>query len=101
MRMVMHVRLPHEPFNTLVKNGAAASTMKKIMDEQKPEAAYFVEWDGHRSGILVVDLSDTSQIPALAEPWFLNFHADVQLRPAMTAEDLGRANLDAIGKKWA
>ncbi|HUH64082.1 MAG TPA: hypothetical protein VLZ50_13845 [Terracidiphilus sp.] len=101
MRMVMHVRLPHEPFNTQVKNGTAGSVMKKILDEQKPEAAYFCEWDGHRSGLLVVDVSDTAQIPVLAEPWFLNFHADVHLRPAMTVEDLGRANLDAIGNKWA
>jgi len=37
----------------------------------------------------------------LAEPWFLTFNAHVEFRVAMTPEDLGRANLDALGKKWA
>ena len=100
MRMIMHVRMPHEPFNTHVRNGTAAAKMKQILDEQKPEAVYFLEWDGHRCGILVVDLKEASQIPALAEPWFLNFHADVHLRPAMTPEDLGRSGLESLGKRW-
>jgi hypothetical protein len=101
MRMIMQVRMPHEPFNTHVKNGTAAAKMKQILDENKPEASYFCEWDGHRCGLLVVDVKNPSQIPALAEPWFLTFSADVHLRPAMTAEDLGRSGLDNLGKKWA
>ena len=44
---------------------------------------------------------DPSKIPALAEPWFLTFNADVELRVAMTPEDLARAGLEALGKKWA
>ena len=34
--------------------------------------------DGHRGGILVVNMEDPSKIPALAEPWFLGFHAHVE-----------------------
>ena len=45
-------------------------------------------------------MEDTSQIPALAESWFLGFNAAVEIQPAMTPEDLGRAGLDALGKKW-
>jgi hypothetical protein len=37
----------------------------------------------------------------LAEPWFLQFNAEVEYRIAMTPEDLGRADLGALGKKWA
>ena len=101
MRMIMQVRMPHEPFNALVRNGTAAAKMKQILDDLKPEASYFAEWDGHRCGLLIVDISEASQIPAVAEPWFLTFSADVHLRPAMTAEDLGRSDLGSIGKKWA
>jgi hypothetical protein len=46
-------------------------------------------------------MESASQIPALAEPWFLNFNADVEFHPVMVPEDLAKANLDALGKKWA
>jgi hypothetical protein len=51
--------------------------------------------------VIVVDLPNASKIPALAEPWFLTFEADVEFRIAMTPDDLKRAGLDALGKKWA
>jgi hypothetical protein len=46
-------------------------------------------------------MADPSQIPAIAEPWFLTFNADVKFRIAMTPEDLKKSNLDEFGKKWA
>jgi len=100
MRMMMMVEFPLEPFNTLVRNGNAGPTMKKILDDAKPEAAYFGEQDGKRGGILIVDVAKPSDVPRLAEPWFLNFNADVELRICMLPEDLGKANLEALGKKW-
>ncbi len=100
MRMLLIVTIPHEPFNTLVRKGTAGKVMENILASNKPEAAYFTELDGHRTGVLVVNLDNASQIPALAEPWFLQLNANCNLRPAMTSEDLGRSGLDAIGKKW-
>ena len=101
MRVLMKVTMPHAKFNAAVKDGTATARMKRILAELKPEAAYFTEFDGKRTGILIVDLADPSQIPAMAEPWFLQFEADVEIHPAMTAEDLGKANLDAVGRNWA
>jgi multimeric flavodoxin WrbA len=100
MRMMMLVQLPVEPFNSAVRNGTASATMKKILDDIKPEAAYFGERDGKRGGVLIVDLQSSSDVPRLAEPWFLSFNADVEFRVCMLAEDLAKANLDALGKKW-
>ena len=100
MRMMMHVEFPLEPFNTAVRTGTAGSIMKKILDDAKPEAAYFGEQDGKRGGILIVDVSRPSDVPRLAEPWFLNFNAEVKFRVVMTPEDLVEADLLALGKKW-
>jgi hypothetical protein len=50
---------------------------------------------------MVVDMEDPSRIPALAEPWFLTFNANVEFRVVMTPEDLRKAGLDDLGKKWA
>jgi hypothetical protein len=101
MRMMMLVQLPIEPFNTAVKDGTAGEKMHRILESIKPEHAYFGEREGRRGGILIVDVAEASDIPRLAEPWFLTFNAEVEFRVAMTPEDLGRADLGALGKKWA
>ena len=77
-----------------VRNSAALST--KI----KPEAVYFTEQHGQRGAVMIVEMSDASKIPALAEPWFLTFNANVEFRVVMTPDDLQKAGLDGIGKKW-
>jgi hypothetical protein len=100
MRMLLNVTLPHEPFNTAVREGTAGAIMDKILEETRPEAVYFTEQDGRRSAILIVNLESPSQVPALAEPWFLNFNADVKIRIVMSPEDLQSAGLDELGKKW-
>ena len=76
-------------------------TIERILAETKPEAVYFTEYDGRRGAIMIVDVADPSKVPALAEPWFLSFNADVTFHIVMSPEDLGRAGLDALGKKWA
>jgi hypothetical protein len=101
MRVLMDIAMPHEPFNTMTREGIAGKRMSEILDTLKPESAYFCEIDGKRGAIIVVDLSDPSKIPSLAEPWFLSFNADVKIRVVMSAEDLKNAGLDSLGKKWA
>lgn len=100
MRMLVHVKLPNEPFNTAVRNGTAGKTIERILAETKPEAVYFTEYDGRRGAIMIVDIADPSKIPALAEPWFLSFSAELSAHIVLSPEELGRAGLDAIGKKW-
>jgi hypothetical protein len=100
MRMMMRVQCPVEPFNSMVRNGTAGSKMMKILDEIKPEAAYFGSQDGKRGGILIVDVAKPSDIPRLAEPWFLNFNAEIEFSVVMSPEDLVEADLLTLGKKW-
>jgi len=100
MRMLMSVFPTVEKFNALVRQGTAGSTMNKILEAIKPEAVYFTEQDGRRSALLVVDVADPSKVPALAEPWFLAFDAEVRFRIVMTPQDLQRAGLEELGRKW-
>jgi hypothetical protein len=101
MRFVLQVSLPVEKFNQAVRDGTAGQKLARILDDTKPEAAYFCAQDGKRGGFLIVNLSDTSEMPRFAEPWFLHFDATVQFLPAMTPQDLQRAGLDQLAKKWA
>ena len=100
MKMLMHVKLPHERFNALVKDGSVGSKIKKILDETKPEAVYFTEYEGRRGAVMIVNVEDPSKVPFFAEPWFLTFNADVQFHIVMSPQDLGRAGLEELGKKW-
>jgi hypothetical protein len=99
--MLLHVTMPHEAFNAAVRDGSAGKKLNRILEEMKPESVYFTEYGGKRTALVVVDLPDASKIPALAEPWFLTFNADVEVHPVMKPDDLAKAGLDALGKKWA
>ena len=99
--MLLIASFPHNPFNAAVKDGTAGQKLGRILDEIKPEAVYFTEKDGNRAAVMVVELPDPSKIPSLAEPLFLTFEASVEFRIVMTPDDLQRAGLDEIGRKWA
>ena len=101
MKMLLTVEIPHEPFNSLVRSGKAGEMIGRILDAIRPEAAYFTEQDGTRCGIFVVDVKNSSDVPAFAEPFFLNFQANCKFRILMSPEDLQKAGLEDLGKKWA
>jgi hypothetical protein len=102
MRMLMKVVLNTEKANALVSDGSLAKTMQSILADLKPEAAYFTAVDGQRAGYLFIDLQDASQIPSIAEPWFLAFNAAIDLQPVMIPDDLAKAGpaMAAAGKKY-
>ena len=100
MKMLMTVEMPHEPFNSMVRAGTVGPTLGRILEAMKPEAAYFTEHDGTRGAIFVIEVAHGSDVPRFAEPFFLNFEAYCKFRILMSPEDLQRAGLDELGKKW-
>ncbi|MDR8363574.1 panthothenate synthetase [Pseudomonas sp. JL3] len=100
MKMLLMVEFPHEPFNALVRSGKIGEIMNRILETIKPEATYFTEQDGMRSGIFLIDIEDPSEIPGYAEPFFLNFQANCKLRVVMSAQNLQDAGLEELGKAW-
>jgi hypothetical protein len=97
MRMLLRVSIPVETGNAAAKAGTLGSTIEAILAPLKPEAVYFYADDhGQRAGSIVFDMQDTAQIPAIAEPWFLAFNAQVSIRPVMIPQDLAAAG-PAIG----
>ena len=91
MRFLLKVELPVEKSNALAREGRLGKTIQSIVEDLKPEAAYFLASDGKRAGYLFIDMDDPSQLPAVAEPWFLAFNASIEAIPAMNTEDLMKA----------
>ena len=102
MRMMLRVSIPVEAGNAAARSGRLGSTIKGILDELKPEAAYFAEENGERTGYIFFDMKESSELPAIAEPWFLAFNAKITVRPAMTAQDLaaGVSGMERAAKRF-
>ncbi len=91
MRMMLRVSIPVETGNAAAREGTLGATIQRILDDLKPEAAYFSEDEGKRTGYIFFDMKEASQLPAVAEPWFLAFNASLTVRPAMSPQDLAAA----------
>ncbi len=102
MRFMLSFRMPLDKTNALIKEGKFARIQQSIMEELKPEAAYFTDIDGARGGYLIVNMDDASQLPAMAEPLFFGLGATIQLHLVMTPEDLQKATpaLEQAAQKY-
>jgi hypothetical protein len=96
--MMLRWTVPVERGNEAIKDGSLARTLESLMEELKPEAAYFWPEAGERGGMMVFDMTDPSQIPQIAEPLFLNVDAAVEFAPVMNADDLKKA-LEIVAAK--
>jgi hypothetical protein len=94
MRFMLRMSMPAEQGNAVIKDGSLGPTIQSILEELQPEAAYFTTVDGCRGGYIVLNMEDASQIPAVAEPFFLAFGATIEVDPVMSPEDLAKRLLD-------
>jgi hypothetical protein len=97
--MLLKVQMEVEAGNRAVKDGSLAETLDRVMGQIQPEAAYFTALDGKRTALIFFDLERPSQIPSVAEPFFMKLDAAVEIVPAMTADDV-RAGLDEASKAF-
>lgn len=100
MRFLVKVTMPVEAGNVAARNGF--QVLQSILEELKPEAAYFIEEQGRRTGLLILDMAETSRIPFIAEPFFMAFNASVEIHPVMLPGDLQKAapDIERAAKKY-
>jgi hypothetical protein len=88
VRTMLKVRFPVKSSNEAVKSGVLEKTFGKMLEQLKPEAAYFFPDGGLRAAIFVFDMKDPSDLAVTVEPFFTALNAEVYLVPVMNAEDL-------------
>lgn len=103
MRFLVKVNIPVEAGNGAAKVGKLGPTIQSILADLKPEAVYFTDENGQRTAFLFLEMQDASEIPAIAEPWFLAFNASIEIHPVMVPDDLARAGnaIEAAVKKYS
>lgn len=85
---MMRVTIPVHTGNAAIKSGRLPQLIADAMARMQPEAAYFTADKGSRTAYFFIDLKDQSQIPVLAEPFFMELEASVEFMPVMNADDL-------------
>ena len=103
MRFLVKVNIPVEAGNAAAKAEKLGTTIQSILADLKPEAVYFTDEKGQRTAFVFLEMQDASQIPAIAEPWFLAFNASIEIHPVMVPDDLARAGsaIEAAVKKYS
>ncbi len=84
MRFLLKVNIPVESGNSAAKAGKLGATIQSILAD-------------------LLEMQDASQIPAIAEPWFLAFNASIEIHPVMVPDDLAKAGsaIETAVKKYA
>ena len=98
MRMMLKFTVPVEKGNAAIHDGTLGTIAEALMNQLKPEAAYFGPTNGKRGGMLFFDMAEPSQIVEVVEPLFLGLDAETELVPVMNADDL-RKGLGKVMKK--
>ena len=94
MRFLVKAEWPVEAGNEAISSGRLGELVQSILEEQKPEAVYFLASNGKRAAYLIVNMDDVSEMPKIAEPWFLAFNASLDAVPVMVPEYLMKASDD-------
>ena len=80
--------IPVEKGNEAAKDGSLGLAIDALIEQVKPEAAYFMVEQGTRAGIVVFNETDQSRLPKINEPMFAKLNAAIEIYPVLTLEDL-------------
>jgi hypothetical protein len=88
MRILMTAQIPTAPGNKAIVEKKMGETMGRVLERLKPEVTYFTLSEGMRTAYIVFDLADPSDMPTAAEELFIDLDALIDMKPAMTPDDL-------------
>jgi hypothetical protein len=91
MRVMVKFRFPTVSGTDALKAGRIDKVLPKIMEDLKPEAAYFYADEGLRAGHFVVQMKDSSQVLEIGERLWIGLGGTVEMVPVMSAEDIQKA----------
>ncbi|MER7463423.1 hypothetical protein [Streptomyces sp. NPDC097981] len=97
MRVMLRAHIDTPAGNESIKSGGLPQLMKKLMDDLKPEAAYFGLSEGVRTCWIVFDMQDSAKMPPLLEGLFMQLHAEIEVFPVMDAQGLEQGLREMAG----
>ena len=90
MRFLIRAKIPADSGNKMIQDPDFLKKMEDYINKVKPEASYFMPLEGQRTGAFIVNLESNDQVPAVVEPLFQWWGANVDVIPIMNFDDLKR-----------
>lgn len=91
MRMMLRWSVPVEKGNAMIKDGSMGTVIETLTKKLRPEAAYYMGYQGKRSGLMFFDMKESADIARIAEVVFMDADAEVEFVPVMNGDDLKKA----------
>lgn len=91
MKFLIRATMEVEAGNHLCRDKEMNQKMEAVMSDVRPESVYFGIEKGQRTVLCLVNVESASDIPRIAEPFWLAFKANVEFTPVMSSEDFKRA----------
>ncbi len=88
MRLMLRFTIPVEKGNEAEADGSLSSAIKELVEQVQPEAAYFHLQDGRRAGTIFFEESYQARMTVINEPLFAKLNAAIDIRPAVSFEEL-------------
>lgn len=95
MRTMLRINIEALKGSEALKSGAMHKAIMGFVEKFKPEAAYFADHEGMRSGYFVFDMKSSQQMPEISEAFF-DLGCKAAISPCMTQDDL-QAGFAAVG----
>ena len=90
MRIMLIVSMETVVANKAISDGSLPKLIEEFFTKNSPESVYFTANNGDRTMYAVLDMKDSSEIPAICEPFFMKLNAKIEFRPAMNMDELKR-----------
>ncbi|WP_369134681.1 DUF3303 family protein [Modestobacter sp. I12A-02662] len=97
MRMMLKAVVDTPSGNAAIRDGSIAQVIGQMVEQLRPEAAYFAGEDGQRACFIVFDMTDAAQLPAVCEPLFQGANARVTVSPCMDLADMRKGLAQVTG----
>lgn len=88
MKIMMRVTIPVEKGNQAEADGSLSQIIQDLVEEVKPEAAYFFMEDGERAALLVFEETDAARLTKLNEPLMAKLEASIDHKPVLSLDEL-------------
>lgn len=93
MRFLIQATIPTDVGNKLAQESdKLLENAENYINSLNPESVYFTEINGEKAIIMVVNRESAGMIDVVVDSLSLKFSAKVQIRPALTFDDLKKAN---------
>jgi hypothetical protein len=102
MRFIARVTLPIEAGNRLCADKERSHKFETILSEVRPEHVFFGIENGQRTLFCVCNVENSSELPRIAEPFWLGLQANVEFIPCMNQDEFKKAqtHIDSAARKF-